>query len=153
MAVLLSSALAVGCGVASRDQDGRIVEGGGVAAVELRLGDCFDDPADLPTEEVSEFVDVDAVPCQEPHHNEVFHTFELTDESLPSDEEIGARVDEECLPAFDRFVGIAYEDSELDLFEMWPTEGSWTEGDRTVICALFAMDGSKLEGSAEGIQR
>jgi hypothetical protein len=136
---------------AERDADGAIVGAGSLAADELGVGDCFDDePSD---EEVTEILDVPAVPCGEPHDNEVFHAFELRGDELPSDAEIEGQVDEECLPAFDRFVGSSYEDSELDLFAIWPTAASWAAGDREVLCAVFAIDLSKLEGTVAGSGR
>jgi hypothetical protein len=153
LAIAVTAALAlttVAC-QAERDADGAIVAAGTLAAHELGVGDCFDDePTD---EEVTEIFDVPAVPCDEPHDNEVFHVFELGGEELPADAEIEGLVDEECLPAFERFVGTSYEGSELDLFAIWPTAGSWEDGDREVLCAVFAMDLSKLEGTVAGSGR
>jgi hypothetical protein len=146
VASVVLAALATGCGQASRDDEGAIVESGTAAVDDLRVGDCFDDPADL-SDEVVEVADVDATPCDEPHDNEVFHAFDLPGDELPADEAIEEQVGEECIPAFDAYVGTAYEDSELDLFAIWPTTASWDEGDRAVTCALFAMDGSKLDES------
>ncbi|GGI03877.1 septum formation family protein [Egicoccus halophilus] len=140
-------------GQADRDDDGAIVEAGAVTADDLRVGDCFDDEGTFETDETVQFEAVAGVPCTEPHDNEVFHEFELTGESLPSEEEIFTQVDAACLPAFDAFVGLAYEESELDLFPMWPTADSWRLGDRTATCALFALDGSTLQGSMRDSQR
>jgi hypothetical protein len=153
LAVALTGALALTASAcqAERDADGTIVGAGTLAADELGVGDCFDDE---PTDgEVTEILDVPAVPCDEPHDNEVFHAFELDGDELPSEAEIEERVDEECLPAFDRFVGTAYEESELDLVSIWPTAGSWDDGDREVLCAVYALDLSKLEGTVAGSGR
>jgi hypothetical protein len=153
LAVAFTGALALTTSAcqAERDADGAIVGAGTLAADELGVGDCFDDePSD---EEVTEILDVPAVPCGEPHDNEVFHAFELRGDELPSDADIEELVDEECLPAFGRFVGTSYEESELDLFAIWPTERAWAAGDREVLCAVFAMDLSKLEGTVAGSGR
>jgi hypothetical protein len=137
---------------AERDEAGTIVGAGTVAADDLRVGDCFDDPSDL-TDEIVEVEDVAAIPCDRPHDNEVFFAFDLTGDELPSDAAIEELVGQECLPAFDDFVGTPYEESELDLFAIWPTEASWLQGDRAVTCALYAMDGTKLDATAEGSTR
>jgi hypothetical protein len=151
VACIASLALTATACQAERDAEGDIVGAGTLAADELGVGDCFDDGA--ATEEVVEIADVPAVPCDEPHDNEVFHAFELEGDELPADAEIEARVDQECVPAFDLFVGTAYETSELDLFAIWPTAGSWDGGDREVLCAVYAMDQSKLEGTVAGSGR
>jgi hypothetical protein len=140
-------------GQADRDDSGAIVGAGSVAAEDLRVGDCFDDDGGDATDDVTEIADVAAIPCGDPHDNEVFHVFELEGDELPSDEAIFELVGSECLPAFSAFVGSGYETSELDLFPIWPTEVAWKAGDRTVRCSLYAMDGSKLEGSARDSRR
>jgi hypothetical protein len=139
-------------GQADRDDAGAIVGSGSLTVVDLRVGDCFDDEA-AEGEEVLEISEVAARPCGEPHDNEVFHTFDLTGDTVPSDDEVYAQVGEECIPAFDTFVGAVYEDSELDLFPIWPTAAAWDQGDRAVTCALYDADGSKLVGSAQGTGR
>ena len=58
-----------------------------------------------------------------------------------------------CIAEFADFVGLGYPDSDLDVFPITPTAESWADGDRVVLCALFALDLSKLTGSMEGSRR
>lgn len=106
-------------GQADRDDAGAIVSAGDVAADDLRIGDCFDD-GEISDEDVVEVGAVGARPCGEPHDNEVFHTFELTGDTLPSDDAIMQQAGEVCIEVFDTFVGTVHEESELDFFPMWP---------------------------------
>lgn len=136
-------------GRADRDQDGAVTRAGELSAMELRVGDCFNDPGDQP-----EVAAVQAIPCAEPHDNEVFHAFQYADaDSPPTQEAAYQRISEECLPAFNAFVGTPYEESDLDFFTFEPTEAGWRDGDRTVLCSVYAMDGSQLTGSARGAAR
>src|SRR3990172_11626 len=60
---------------------------------------------------------------------------------------------ERCVGEFEGFVGLSYEQSDLDLFPITPTAESWAQGDRVVYCALYALDLSKLTGSMLGAAR
>lgn len=149
LAVIAGSALYAWLGSADRDGDGSITRAGDLAATELRAGDCFDDPG------MQEEIDgVRALPCDEPHDHEIYHEFEHADgDAPPSPEVVNQRIGEECVRAFDTFVGTVYMESDLDFFTFEPTEEGWRQGDRTVQCALYAMDGSKLNGSARDARR
>jgi hypothetical protein len=124
-------------------------EGEFKSVFDLEEGDCWDDPEDTDSSEVSE---VEVVDCDEPHDNEVYLLFDL-----PGDEFDATAVDEGsqqgCLDAFEGFVGTAYEDSRLEIFPITPTSGSWEEGDREVICSVYDIELEKLVGSMEGSGR
>lgn len=127
-------------------QSQEVTEGGTADVFTLQVGDCFDDQGS--SEEVS---DVPAVPCAEPHDNEVYHEFTLTGDEFPGEEALLAEADAECTPAFEAFAGIAYADSTLDWFPLYPTEGSWNElDDRVVQCAIYDASLAKVEGSLAG---
>ncbi len=116
---------------------------------DLSVGDCFnDDPAG---EEVVQTVDT--VDCSQPHDNEIFFEFSMTDAAFPGREATVASAGERCVAEFEDFVGLSYEQSDLDLFPITPTAESWAEGDRVVYCALYALDLSKLTGSMRGAAR
>ena len=128
-----------------RDESGAILEGGDLSVFSIREGDCFDD-GDLDADEVFE---VAAVPCSEPHDNEVYAVFDIAAEgdSFPGADSLMARADEACYQLFEDFVGIAYEDSALAFFPITPTEEGWDDGDREVICAVYDFSFAKLTGS------
>lgn len=140
-------------GEAERGEEGEITDPGYLSVVKLQAGDCFDQPSAMATDEVAEVLSVEAMACSEPHDFELFHTFELTATELPNDAEVQSDAREQCMAAFESYVGTPYEESELDFGALWPTEEGWEAGDHTVMCALQTMNGAKLEGSMAGSGR
>jgi hypothetical protein len=134
----------------ARDADTQEVTEAGTADVfSLKVGDCFDDETGA-TEEVSS---VPAVPCAEAHDNEIYYEFSLPDGEFPGADAIDAAVTEECIPQFDTFVGLAYEESELEFFPFTPTEEGWNAAsDRVVQCVIYEA-GVRVEGSLAGVAR
>jgi hypothetical protein len=147
--LLLSAAalllLAACGGDPSRDESGAITEAGDLSVFSIRVGDCFDDTETADDEIQS----VAAVPCEEPHDNEVYAAFDIGGENdpFPGADALFARADEACFQPFEDFVGIAYEDSRLDFFPITPTAGSWDDGDREVLCTLYDFNLAKLTGT------
>lgn len=124
-----------------------IVEEGDADVFALRVGDCLNG-AD--GELVSE---VPVVPCGEPHEEEVFFDFTLDGEEYPGDEVVQAKGDEVCLAEFERFVGLAYDSSKLEMYSYHPTEGSWNHlDDRVVACVILDPD-AQTTGSLAGAAR
>ena len=136
LALLAVSVALVACG----DDD---------SVFNLSVGDCFDD--DPAATEVVQTVAT--VACAEPHDNEIFFEFSMTDASYPGREATVAAAGERCVGEFEGFVGLSYEQSDLDLSPITPTAESWDRGDRVVYCALYALDRSKLTGSMRGAAR
>ena len=135
-AVLLLALALVGCGVF----------GGNV--FDLELGDCFDD-GDL-GEGATEVDNVPIVDCEEPHDNEVFATFDMTEADYPGDAATQEIAFEGCVDRFDAFVGLAYEDSALGVTYLYPTQQTWDDGDREIVCAVYRLDGVQVTGTLEG---
>jgi hypothetical protein len=150
-AVLAVVVVAAACGddAVSRGPDGSLTEAGEISVFDLREGDCFDDPEDAATQVET----VWAMPCTEPHDNEIYLVFDLPDGAYPGVTAIDQASDERCFNAFESFVGVDYFESELEYFPVTPTPQSWGTGDRTVYCALYALDLSKLTGSMRGSGR
>lgn len=142
-------AVLVACGGdedAARDDAGRVVTGGDLSTLELRVGDCFVPPEDVE----SELSEVRAVPCEEPHRHEVYAMVQWTDGDLrPDDERLGTFADNECLDEFEPYVGRDYFDSSLVLTYLLPSIRSWNEvADRSIVCV--ARSGSELTRSVAG---
>lgn len=123
-----------------------VVEGGQADVFTLKVGDCFDDVTE------DEVYEVPAVPCGDPHDNEIYYEFTMPDGEYPGDDVITAAADAECRPQFEAFVGMAYAESVLDWFPFTPTEGSWSNGDRVVQCAVYEP-GARVSGSLAGVAR
>lgn len=116
------------------------------SVLTLEVGDCFDDP-----DSFTQVDSVDTVDCADPHDNEVYAVITHQASSWPGSEAMQEAAFEECLDAFEPFVGIAYEVSRWDIAALWPTEESWNEADdREIICAVYDISGAKVTGSARG---
>jgi hypothetical protein len=123
---------------------------GETSVFDLSVGDCFNDQEDLTVIEVTS---VDTVDCAEPHDNEIYYEYSMTDAVFPGNDAAMDSGALRCLEEFDAFVGIAWDVSALELFPITPTSVSWDEGDRVVYCAIYALDLSKLEGTVRGSRR
>ena len=135
---------------AERDSTGSIVTEGRVDAFQMRIGDCFDDVASNGSDGELEITEIPGVPCSQPHDNEVYAIYDVTETSFPT-----GHMDEiafnGCMERFEAFVGKDYQASSLDIFTMYPTPESWAQRqDREVICAVYDLNLTKLTGSAKG---
>ena len=101
----------------------------------LEVGDCIES-TDLETIESVHVVD-----CGELHGSEVYAAFEIGDGTFPGTQAVTADAEGLCLDAFEEFVGVAYNDSELYATTMTPTEDSWDRlEDREVLCLIVDPD-------------
>lgn len=120
------------------------VENGDVFA--LQVGDCFDYP------DAEEVMSLPIVPCSEPHDAEAFHAFDLPEGEYPGQEAVNAAV-ETCIGSpWTAHIGLAYQDSLLELAPLSPTAESWAQGDREVLCAVTDPAG-QVTGSLEAARR
>lgn len=131
-----------------RNASGEIAEEGDLSVFRFQIGDCFDDPENL-SDEIS---DVAAVPCSSEHDNEVYHLFDMPEGAWPGDDAIDQAFADTCLPAFEAYVGTSYELSEFYIYPITPTEQSWDQDDREVVCVLYDETGPMV-GSAKDTQR
>ncbi|MFN2484568.1 MAG: septum formation family protein [Candidatus Limnocylindria bacterium] len=127
-----------------------LIPGGNqVSAFDLDPGVCFNDV------EGTEVGSVPTVPCDQPHDNEVFEVVNYPaggDEPYPGDSTMQSYAEQECKGLFDEYVGLDYDSSEFYLLPITPSEGTWGDGDREIICSLYEP-GEKLTGSARGARR
>ena len=133
-----------------RDEQGEIVDEGNLSAFALRLGDCFNDPKEKvnPDTGIAEVEQVRAIPCANPHHNEVFALFNIQLDAFPGTEQVSSIASENCLSHFNEYVGKDYKESALDFYSLLPTQQSWNDrGDKEVICVVHKMSGEKTAGS------
>ncbi|MEY9210941.1 septum formation family protein [Thermobifida halotolerans] len=114
----------------------------------IAVGDCFP-PDNSGAEEVTT---VEVVPCSEPHDSEAYAAGYMPDGPYPGDYEIQTFADDFCMTEFDSFVGLPYEESVLDFSYFSPTESSWEQGDREILCTIFDPDG-EVTGTLAGAAR
>lgn len=122
---------------------------GQTSVFDLKTGDCFNDPAE------NEVASVGAVECSALHDYEIFGTVDHpagSDAAYPGASAVEEVINSECNARFEPFVGTPYEDSELYIYYLAPTEESWGDGDREILCALYLPD-EQLQGSMEGSER
>lgn len=121
---------------------------GHVMVSDLKVGDCFHDHL-----EQTEVATVPMVDCSEPHDNEIYFEYSMSDGTYPGNEAVFNSSWLRCLEEFGAFVGIDYRDSELGTLTITPTSESWGQGDRAVLCAVYALDLSNLTGSMRDTRR
>jgi Septum formation len=134
---------------ASRGESGEITKTGDLAATDLRAGDCFD----LKDPSAEEIGDVTGIPCTAEHEYETFFIGTMPEGPFPNDDGFIAWLDGNCRPAFETYVGMAYENSELDIFWLQPTSEAWNDGDRSIQCALYHPRIHRLTESLKGSAR
>ena len=153
--LLIFGVLLVGGAVASfvtnpsRSSTGDITKGGDLTSNDLRVGDCWDmkDPN-------ADTVDnVHAKPCGEAHEYEVFYIASMAEGAYPTEEEFTNYVDATCVPAFETYVGKAYNDSSLDISWLYPGSDGWSSGDRTVECSVYDPSNNQLTASLRSSRR
>jgi hypothetical protein len=132
---------------ADRDGSGAIVGEGTVDAFSIRTGDCFDDSSSYEGEVDS----LPGVPCSQPHDNETYAVFDVSESTYPEGDAMAELANNSCLERFESFAGIDYPSSTLEVMTLYPTAASWQQDDREVVCAVYDTNSGKLEGSVKGL--
>ena len=96
---------------------------------------------------------VSLVPCAQSHDGEVYHLFMLVPGPYPGDEEVDVLAGRQCSTAFERYVGVGPDRSELEFSYVRPGRDQWESGDRGGGCALVDPAGGHLTGSMLGTRR
>ena len=136
-----------GCSPAAEpDPDPQPTEVVDTDAFAIVIGDCFNDPG---------AGDVETIPkidCEKPHGNEAFGSTSIPDGDFPDKATIDALGSADCVEQFANFVGIAANESKYSIGYFFPTEESWDQGDREILCYVFDEAGpitGTLLGRAE----
>lgn len=154
-AVAVTAALAVfllvGCRGAERSESGEIIKAGNLTVFSLRAGDCFNGVAE------GELLSFEGIPCDQSHEAVAYLLVDHpagTDAPYPGDDAILQFADDRCLGAFESYVGLSYERSEISVNYLYPTKYTWkARGDREVVCILYYEDGREFTGSLRGAER
>lgn len=139
---------------ASRDSSGTITKAGDMALSDLLVGDCFDLPKDAGGPDASATIKkTTAIPCGQAHHYEVFYRGDLTFGAYPTDTELNDWTDQYCTPAFEAYVGTTTAATTLTYYYFFPSEASWSSGDRGIQCSLADANLAPLTGTLKGSGR
>lgn len=117
------------------------------SALGLSVGDCLQLPS------TSEAVTVDTASCTVDHEAEVSALVEASpkekDAEFPGAASLASQAEQGCVDSFEGYVGSPYISSTLDVTWLTPTEGSWAQGDRTIVCLIHAFDKQTLRSSVK----
>lgn len=116
----------------------------------IMIGECSN--LDVPdSEEATEVVDIPKLDCAQPHGWETYAEKQYAlEDAYPGQNSIETDAGEFCHEEFEGFIGTPYDDSELDLQYLFPSEGTWTSlNDRTVTCLVGSPD-NDIVGSLKG---
>lgn len=110
-------------------------------AFAIAVGDCLNDG-----NVEGEVSTVAVIDCAEPHDREAYLSIQVDDGKYPGEDAILAQAKADCLTGFNSFAGINYDQSTLSFSYYYPTEGSWGNGDREILCLILDPAG-KTSGS------
>ncbi|PSL04187.1 putative regulator of septum formation [Haloactinopolyspora alba] len=131
-----------------RDPSGNVTETADSADVfDIKVGDCLGD-----VDNADEVTDVVLAPCEDEHTHEVYAIAEVPDGQFPGADAFQNRATKQCGARFAEFVGVAWKNSELDYNWLQPTEESWEQGDRQIVCLAYDPAGP-VTGTLEGAGR
>jgi hypothetical protein len=112
------------------------------SARNVKVGDCW---ADVPSgNRVSR---VNTIGCDRLHSAEVVGVLTMPGGSFPADS-VFKDYKQKCRDALSSYSSTAMDDSTIDLAVMPPSEESWKQGDREMVC--IATFSSQRTGSIKG---
>jgi hypothetical protein len=142
-AVVLVGAALGGCSLLGSFGEGP--PPGELDAFEIKVGDCLND-ADVSDEITS----VPFVDCSEPHDSEVFARTEITGDIFPGNDELETELAAFCRgDVFTQFIGVEYADSKYDTSGYYPSDSSWKNGDRELLCTVWKKS-AQVTGTLKG---
>ncbi len=112
---------------------------GATPITDLLAGDCVDG-ATFSAEATGQTTEAQVVDCAGLHDGEVVGVITYTqgpEAPFPGADPVATYADEQCAIAFEAYVGVAYGSSPLSMVSLWPTEASWSGGDREAVCVAF----------------
>jgi hypothetical protein len=127
--VIVLAMLAAGCGL--------------LGGEDITTGDCLEH---TPAGEAERYAVID---CDRPHDLEVVGILDAGSlgSQWPGDAELSRWAFQQCAEAFEEYTGQPYGTSPLDLEIIGPSEESWADGDRAVLCGAGQLDGQQRRGS------
>lgn len=125
----------------------------GAEIPDLAVGDCFDTSA---TSGQTTLYRIPVVPCSTAHGGEIYAETTAPDSlarngAAPTQQALWDAADAYCYPEFTKFVGMRWARSELLYWPIAPSEESWAEGDRRILCVVESEE--PVTGSLKGAAR
>lgn len=148
LVVVVSTALFA----ARRGDTGEITAPGSLSVFDLQVGDCFSIETDT-SGGSGEIDTVRAIPCADPHVYEMFWSGPYPGNEQPAEETAMSWLEDQCVPAFEAYVGIDFYSSVYYASTLTPTDEGWNSGDHEFSCYLHLADETEVSGSARGAAR
>lgn len=125
----------------------------GAEIPDLQVGDCIDTAA---TSGQTTLYRIPVVPCTTAHGGEIYAETTAEDSlakngEAPTQQALWDAADAFCYPEFTKYVGLQWARSELLYWPIAPSEESWAEGDRRILCVVESEQ--PVTGSLEGADR
>ena len=142
--IVVAAAFIVGCVILVQMLNGTTIIN------NVETGDCLEDFFPTDSAGQSEILLVQTTDCANPHALEVFATTETAYvfPDFPGQEQVFVIGQSFCHDEFEKFTGVAFEESPYEMWALVPVENSWSQGDRKVQCLIASSDGTTLiEGS------
>ena len=105
----------------------------------LHQGQCLDAPANAT-------VVAHALPCAQPHDAEIYGTFAVAGPQWPGTATLRTQAQRGCRSRLSDYLNPQLATSGLAEFYVYPNQGAWAAGGRSVICEIRSTRG-KLTGS------
>jgi hypothetical protein len=105
-----------------------IIGKGTVTATDVKVGDCL---KEIPGN--TRVLTVDTIGCDQPHAGEVFAVLLMPEGDFPGQSAIEA-YQNKCEPALATYAPGAITDDSVQLYVLYPTAETWSQGDRAVTC-------------------
>lgn len=114
---------------------------------KIGLGSCTGDLGD------GDITKVEEIPCGQPHWFEAFSTSSLPDGDYPGDGVVSDSAQSLCAKDFNTFVGMDFNESQLEMKFLVPSAQTWAAGDRVIVCFVGEDAGGQTTGSLRAADR
>jgi hypothetical protein len=112
----------------------QITKPGHLSALDLRTGDCFQNPTG--SDPASEVGDVAAVPCTTAHDAQVIGQLPVAGSDYPGEAAFTAQAKPGCEAAEKSAVDQSKVTETMSLLWIYPEEGAWDDGTKTISCLV-----------------
>lgn len=130
--------------------DGPTSGGAETSVFDIEARECFNITETEPVESVQ------VLPCDDPHVYEAYAVLDHPagpDAPFPGQDEMTDASNAACQEQFAAYIGLDYESSEFFITTLNPSEETWAEGDREIICTVATEDEDAVTGTARGSGR
>jgi hypothetical protein len=118
----------------------------GTAIDDLEPGVCLAEVPDASTGRA------ETVDCGRPHRAEVYAALDLDGTSFPGTPELSEEAALSCTVRYARYAGEPIDPTtDLAFAEIVPSEASWGDGDRHVVCLALPPAGAQADGSIAAV--